>query len=108
MEKQESLFSHEVELGYMPKKECLKEPRQITIEGTNKAEYGFELVLYAGFCGNRRLYISNTQYTYLKNNKQKIKDNDMKIWVHCFEKGENKKKKMEYTAKISVDKEEWL
>ncbi len=101
MEIQKGLYGFEVELGFFPKKECLKEPRKVSIDGIDKADYGFIMKVYGGFCGNRQLYISNTQYTMLKN------ANATECWIKAEEKGENKKKKMEYSAKISVDKENW-
>lgn len=102
METQTQLYGHEVELGYFPKKDCVTEPRQIEIKAINKAEYGFSLILYAGFCGDRQMYINNTQYVYLKNN------NATKCWVKATENGLNKKKKMEYSAKVSCDQIVWI
>lgn len=104
METQTNLYGHEVELGYLPKKDCVIEARKVRIDNIIKADYGFVAHVYAGFCGNRQLYISNTQYTMLKNASA------TDFWIKAEEKGINKKNKgrMEYTAKISVDKETWV
>ena len=102
MEKQNILYGFEVDLGFFPKKECLETERQVEIKSIQKADYGFTLILYAGFCGDRQIYITNQQYLYLQ------KNDAQHVWIKCQEKGLNKKKKMEYTAKLSVDKETWV
>lgn len=101
-EEQIDMYAYEVEMAYFPKKEALEEPRKIEIIKITKSDYGFIAHVYAGFCGDRQLYISNTQYNMLKANKA------LNMWIKAEEKGLNKKKKMEYSAKISVDKENWF
>jgi hypothetical protein len=102
-----NLWGFEVDVGFFPKKEALKEARRIEINAIHKADYGFTAEIYAGFCGNRNLYLSNTQYTYLKREfSSAATDTPIYIWVKSEEKGINKKtKKMEHKALIATDKD---